>query len=281
MKRYATTLLAVVLALTLAGTTGCQRKVEVKTGTRTVCTYGEVISDDTRTIKVSAKDAGKFKVKTVTKTCDTHLKLEALYAAAQGDIASGDLAAAEKKLAEVVAADPTFRKAAVQIADIKAKKKPAADTPTPATPTPAAPATSTAPPEEGPVGPVESLLSWVPDSIPGYTAVGKPGSDALSVSREYVPTSKNGVVMCTIVAEQYRTEAEAQAALTKQVKRQYGGNASSFKVNGRNVYFGTSGRYAVIGFTNDAVMVAVEMMGTTDKPAGLKDELTAVAKSLP
>ncbi len=282
MKRLSAALFAVSLSLALVVSTGCQRQVEVKTGTRTVCTYGHVISDDTRTIKVAEKDAGKFKVTTVTKTCDKHAQAEQLYSDAQSDITKGDLPAAEQKLAQVIAIDSAFKRAARQLADIKAKKTPTADTGAVTPPGGSSPATST--PEGGgepPVGPVESLFKWVPDSIPGFAPAAKAGGDALSVSREYVPPSKGAVVMVTIVAEQFRDAAEAKTNLDRQLKRQYGGNAATVRVNGHDAYFGTSGQYAVIGFTDGAVMVAVEMMGRDGKPSALKDQIVGVAKALP
>ena len=83
MKRALTLALVLVLALSLTPLTACSRKVEVKSGKRVVCTYGEIVSDSVRTLQVPAADAGKYTVTTETVTCDRHKRAEALYAAAQ------------------------------------------------------------------------------------------------------------------------------------------------------------------------------------------------------
>lgn len=284
MRRFATTAISVVLALAVLGVTGCQSKVEVKTGTRTICTYGEVISDTTHVIKVPARDAGKYRVVTVTKTCDRHLKLEALYSSAQSDIASGDLVAAQKKLADVVAIDPTFRKAKTQLDQIVAKKRPSPDTATPISAvTPGTtPSTETTPGATDPVGPVASLLVWTPDSVPGFTPAGKAGADALTITREYLPSASSGVVTCVIVAEQFRDAEAAKAGLQSQVKQHYSAQSETVQVNSHTAYFGTDGRrFAVLGFTQGPVMVAIEMSGKQGQQAALKANLTELAKVLP
>ncbi len=271
--------LTLVLLTTLSAT-GCQRKVEVQSGTRTVCTSGEVISDNVTTIKVPANKAGAYRVNTVVVTCDKHAKAPTLYAEAQTALAAGDTKLAASKLAQVLALDPTYRKAKEQAASIAKGGKPAPDT----TPAPSAPTTVTTPitppkPGEDP-GTVGALGKWTPDTITGFAA-GKVLSDALTVSREYVPTGSSPTKGLVIVAEQFRTAADAKRGVEQQVKRTHGKDAATLSVNGHDAYFGTDGRrFAAIGFTDGAVMVALEL--TTDKsPQNLRSLAEQVAKQLP
>lgn len=279
MKRLVTTLLFLALAFAVVASAGCQKKIEVQTGTRTVCTYGESISQDVRTIKVPADKAGDYRVITVTKTCDRHRKLEALYGAAQLDLAKNDLAAAKSKLTQVVAGDPNFSHARSQLDQLNAGKKPAVDTGKPGG---SKPATSTpVPGGTNPSGPIEALLKWAPDSVSGFTA-SKPVLDAVSLSRQYEPGSSSSVVSMVIAAEQFRNPSAASTSFGSQVKGRYPRNASTLSVNGHAVYFGTDGRrFAVLGFTQGAVLVVVEMAGEQGGQAGLKDDLIRIAKQLP
>jgi len=294
MKRLVMALLAVSLSLAVVASVGCQKKADVKSGTRTICKYGEVISEDVDTIKVPADKAGGYRVTTVTRTCDRHRKLEALYAAAQLDITKNDLAAARAKLAQIVASDAGFKRAQQQLEQIDAKKKPTPDTggaqattkpgtgskPTKSAPAPG-PAPVPAPGGTNPTGPFESLLKWAPTSLTGYAGA-QPVLDPLSVSRQYRPGATSKTASLVIAAEQFRDSTAAKSALSSQVKTHYSRDASTVVVNGHSAYFGTDGRrFAVLSFTDGAVMVVVEMAQAPDQQAGLRDELVAVVKQLP
>jgi hypothetical protein len=273
---------ALLLALAIAGasTAGCQRKVEVQSGTRTVCTAGEVISSDVKTIKVPANKAGAYRVRTIVVTCDKHKELPILYSDAQTALAAGNTTLAATKLAQVLALDPTYRKAKEQAASIARGGKPAPDT----APSPSTGTTTTAPgtppkPGEAP-GTVGALGKWTPDTVTGFVA-GKPLSDALSVSREYVPSGSSAAQGMVIIAEQFRTAADAKAGLDRQVKRAYSKDGATITINGHDAYFGTDGRrFAAIGFTDGAVMVALELT-TAKSPANLRALAEQVAKQLP
>ena len=302
MKRLVMALLAVSLSLAVVASAGCQKKVDVKSGTLTICTYGEVISEDVATIKIPADKAGGYRVTTVTRTCDRHRKLEALYAAAQLDIIKNDLAAARTKLAQIVASDAGFRRAGQQLKQIDARKKPTPDTggtqittkpgtgsrPTTSAPTPGsapapgpAPAPVPAPGGTNPTGPVESLLKWAPASLTGYAGT-QPVLDATSMSRQYRPSATSKTASLVIAAEQFRDATAAKNALSSQVKSHYSRDESTVSVNGHSAYFGTDGRrFAVLSFTDGAVMVVVEMAQAPDQQAGLRDELVAVVNQLP
>lgn len=286
MKRYAAVLIAGSLAAALL-VPGCQRTVEVQTGTRTVCTAGELVSEDIKTIEVPLKDAVNYRVKTVTITCDTHSGLSKLYSEAQAAIAAGDLATAKDKLAQVVASNPAYRQAKQQLDEINAGKKPAPDTGGgsggdaggssgagggSAAPTGSATPTATAP---------TALTGWIPGTLSGWTAQ-KPTVDALSVAREYVPSGSSPAINLVIVAEQFSSEADAKKSIDQVVRARYGKDAANLTVNGHAAYFGTDGRsFAVIAFPAGKVMVALEMAAKSGAPKALRPQLEAAARQLP
>jgi len=281
MRRIGSLLALVALTVTLVSAGGCQKKIEVQSGVRTVCTYGEVVSTTVKTVSVPADKAGTYKVGTVTITCDRHKKLDALYAAAQADITAGDLDAAKLKLTQIVASDSGFRQASQQLSAINAGKKPTADTGA-KKPGSSNPATGTAKPgDDKPTGPIESMLRWTPDTLSGFTA-GKTKADALSLSRQYLPRSGTRIVSLVIAADQFRDAKAAGSALSTQVKLPYSKGASTVKVNGHSAYFGTDNtRYAILAFTQGSVLIQIEMAGEPGKQAALKSDLIAVAKQLP
>jgi hypothetical protein len=280
MRRFTSTLVVAAMAVALLTGTGCQKKIEVQSGTRTVCTYGEVVSNDVKTVSVAADKAGGYRVRTVTVTCDRHKKLEALYAEAQKDIASGDLKAAKLKLTQVLASDSAFRSAREQLRAINSGKKPTPDTGS--KPDTSKPTTSTPKPgDDQPTGPIQSMMKWAPDTITGFAA-SKTKADSMSLSRQYVPAAGSKAVALVIVAEQFRDAAAANAALKTQVKLPYSNGASTVTVNKHSVYIGTdSTRYAILAFTQGAVLVQVEMASKPGAQTGLKDALIAVGKQLP
>jgi len=271
--------LVAALVLSLGLVTGCQPKVQVKTGTRVVCTEGHVISQKVKTVEVPADEIASYRVKTVVRTCEMHAGVAAIYQDAQKAIATGDLKAAQDKLSQVVAADPAYRKAKAQLADIEAKKKPSVDTDD--TSKPVEDTTTKKPGDGDTATPAASLLRWAPDTIDGFTAT-KPIIDPLNIAREYSAASGR-VASFVIVAEQGKTPAGAQQALSYQVKQKYASDKDSITVNGHKAYFGTDGtRYAILGFTDGSVMVALEMTGKPgDSPKSLKSALVDAAKQLP
>jgi len=281
MSRLRSIALILVVAAMLLTASGCQRMVDVQTGTRVVDEQGRVVSENVRTVRVSTAEAGKYRVVTVTENSQA----EALYNAAQQDIAAGDTEAAAKKLAELLAVQPDYRNAKVQLAAIQAGKKVVADTggsggstggssggSSPSTPKP--PASKDSTPTAG------GLLRWIPE-LSGYRA-SKAAVDPLSVSRQYTPSSSGDLQSLVVVAEQFRNADAAKAALRSQVQSRYTGSDATFKIGGHNVYFGTDARqFAVIGFTDGAVMVAAEGMSASGSPKDLRGVLTEAVKQLP
>lgn len=265
---------AALLAALLAGS-ACQRMVDVQVGTRTVDSQGRVISQDIRTIRVPADQAASYHVTTITRP-DTQAQIVALYAEAQKAIAGGDLTTAKAKLDQLLKLTTDYRSAKAQSDAIKAGKKVTADTTAPKTTKPTPP-----PPSGEPTAVAGSLLQWVPDKVTGFSA-GKPSVDSLSVSREYTPASGSSAQSLVIVAEQFRTAADAKSALTSEVKNRYPKNAATLTVHGHSAYFGTDGRrFATIAFVSGSVMVAAEASPDSGAPSQLKSLLEKVVEQLP
>lgn len=274
-RRFA--LLLLTLVLLAPSLQGCGRKVKVETGSRVVCTYGHEISENVKTVEVSAKESSKYKVKVVTRTCARHERLEKLYDEAQAALKAGDTKTAQKKLEQVVGGDLAFRNATSQLDDIKAGKKPAADSSGGGTSSGA----KTDPGKGDISGPVGSLKKYVPDTLSGFAA--RPVlNDPNALIREYTPSGSSKAVLMTVVAEQERTSAVAKTMLTREVKDAYPRSASTVSAGSRSVYFGTDGSaYAAIGFTDGSVFVVYEMAAKPGvDPADLKTALIDAVKQI-
>jgi hypothetical protein len=279
VKRARAHAAALALAVALVAVTGCQHTVQVKTGTRIVDGQGRVVSEDVKTVSVPEGEAGKYRVVTLTQES----KLTGLYDEAQRAIAAGDLAAAEAKLAELLSISKPYRKAQEQLASIRAGKTVKADTGSSGGAGSSGGGSSGGstkpPPSAEPTAAPTGLARWTPDALSGFSA-GKMQLDPLSVSRQYADT-KGALAQLVIYAEQYRSAAEARKQLALQVKQRYPESPDSTTINGRTVYFGTDGQsFAAAGFTDGAVMVAIEGLPESGKPSGLKGRLMGVIEQL-
>ena len=280
MRRvFAGIALLVSLGLVLGG---CQRSVEVESGLTVTCTYGHEISDDVKTIKVPAKNASAYRVRKETRTCDRHLALEALYSEAQVALGTGDTKLAETRLAQILADDPTFRNAAQQREAIARGEKPAPDDSTVA-PAPTPPTASDPKPGDGDTsGPIGALEKYVPAALEGYTAQ-RASTDALVMSRNYVPDGSSQAVLFVIQAEQFRTAAEAKAALADTMRFATSKSASSQDINGHEVKLGDNGRdSSFAGFTDGSILVSMEMAAKSGvDPSKLKSSMIDAVRALP
>ena len=263
---------------------GCNRTVRVETGERIVCTYGEVVTDTIRTVEVPSDQAAKYKVVRETITCDRHKRLEALYGEAQAAIIASDLKTARTKLAEIVTTEPTFKNAQQQLDAIDEGKTPTVDTSVSATSGSGA-TTTPAPgstPSQGqqPVGPVATLSTLVPYTLPGYTST-PIIADVYTLTRQYLPAKSDPTDALVVVVEQYKDAAAAKAAIANDLGRSYTTNSSTVTVNGRSVYFGTDGhRLAIVAWNENGVIVAVEGSSKTGKPTALKAHLTSLVAAI-
>lgn len=276
MRRFSILATVALLLWTLAFAAGCQRTVEVQTGTRTVDAQGKVISENIRTIRVPADKAGEYRVVTITQREEGPGSIAALYAQAQKDIASGETTSAIEKLDKILKLTPDYRQAKTQRDALKQGKKATPDTGG----QPGGSKTTPPPPgqQEQTAG---SLLRWVPDNLSGFTAL-SPAVDSLTCTREYKPKAGSDAESLVIAVEQFRTADAAKLALKSQVKQRYPKSANAATIHGHDTYYGTDGkRFAVLAFTSGSVMVAVEASSDTGSPSGLESLLVGVVKQLP
>ena len=108
----------IVLAIVVLGFGYFLASTPVKVGTRVVCRYGHVISDNTRTIRVPWFLTDRFKVDEDRSVCSRHERAEKLYAKAQRQIVEKSLPEAKKTLEEVTQLDSNFKKTKSQISAI-------------------------------------------------------------------------------------------------------------------------------------------------------------------
>lgn len=282
MTRRFAALIALIALVSVIATgallSGCTKStVSVKTGERVMCTFGEEISSTVKTLRVDSSEAGKYSVRTRTVTCDKHAQLQKLYSEAQTALGTQDFTTAKAKLAEVVKLDATYKLASKQLDELENGGEPDPDE---TGGSPEEPAATDPGDQEKPEGPVASLLVYTPDSLSGFRAQ-KVGSDAFSVSRQYVPTAGGAISLLTIVAEQHRSAQAASAWLATYVKGPYSKSSSTVQVGGHSAYLATDGRrFAIIAWTNGQVVVAIEADAGAN-PAGAFEKLKAIAGGLP
>lgn len=277
-------LMTIALVAVGALLSGCGRTVQVQTGERITCTYGEVVTDTVRTVEVSADKAASYRVVSETITCDRHKQLESLYADAQAAIVAGDLATAREKLVEVITIEPLFKNARRQLDSIDDGERPTPDTgassgSTSTAPTPP-PASNGSGADQKPIGPVASLSSWVPETLPGYTST-PIVADVYSLTREYVPGAGAPTYALVAVVEQYKDATAAKRAIKGELGRSYPVGGTTTTVAGRAVYFGTDGRSrAIAAWNENGVVVAIEGAAKSGSPAGLKSHLSALVAAI-
>lgn len=277
MKRLVVALLALLLFSSAALTTGCkQRTVTVRSGEVVICTAGEVLEDSTEELDVPADEVAKYSVSTRVITCDRHGSLADLYADAQRLLDAGDADGAREKLASIVDRDPAYRNAKQQLADIDAGNKPSADAGTPPAETPDTPATPDTPDDEV-VGPIATLINYVPDSLDGYSAQ-EIIVDPVVLTRFYLPVSKDADQL--VISAEQMADAKAAQASVDALKGTYPLNTAAVDLGGTKAYFGTQGGFAVVGFAQGAVFVSVELHAAKGDGKALKNVVVAVATAI-
>lgn len=279
MRRVLVVLLALFVLTAAAMTAGCKtRTVTVRSGEVVICTAGEILEDTTEELDVPADEVADYSVTTKVITCDRHGNLADLYAEAQALLDAGDSEGAREKLASIVDRDPAFRNAKQQLADIDAGKKPSTDTGTPpADETPDTPATPDAPGSDEVVGPIATLINYVPDSLSGYSAQ-EIIVDPVMLTRFYLPVS-NDADQLVISAEQTVDATTAKAAV-EAAKSSYPLNAATVDLGGTKAYFGTQGGFAFVSFAQGAVFVSVELHAAKGDGKALKNVVIAVATAI-
>jgi hypothetical protein len=292
MRRVWTLLVVLMLGAGLLVLPGCKKQmVTVETGEIVICTYGEIVSDTTEEIEVPADEVAKHGVTTTVVTCDLHQKLEALYEAAEKAIAEGDEEAAERAFAEIAEIDSSYRDAAGRLAALRAGGTGAAaaggtsaggtapDGTTPGGTTPGGTTPSTPGDDEGPVGPIANLTTYIPDRLPGFVGQ-RIYSDPFVLFRDYLPESPGKIVQMAVEVEQFKDNAMARQNLDERVRTRYNSNGQDLKIGSLDGYFGTRPGFAGLAFTEGPVFVLLEVYTTSANPAEHRDAMVAAARAM-
>jgi hypothetical protein len=271
--------------------------VTVASGEIVLCTNGEIVSDTTEEIDVPADEVAEHGVTTEVITCDLHEKLDALYAEAEKALSDGDAASAERAFAEITEADGSYRDAASRLADLRAggtaaaggaaaggetadRTSPGGSTPGANTPgTPGGSTPSTPGDDEGPVGPIANLTTYIPDRLPGFVGQ-RIYSDPFVLFRDYLPESSGKIVQLATEVEQFKDNNYARANVDSRVKTRYASDGQAVTIGSLDGYFGTRPDFAGLAFTEGPVFILLEVYTTSSNPAEHKSALVAAARAM-
>lgn len=265
-------LLAVPLVIIMFG-----EKVQVRTGTKIICTYGEVLKDSTRREWAFKWQADRYHVTYRRMLCQRHRTAEQLYARALKAVKSKDLRTAKDIFGEVAAIDPAFKDVGKQLQKLGVTPPPAdggSNSSNSSGGSSTKPGTSNKP-GSGSTNPSGPLVSQLPKTISGYRLTNDWGGD-LGAGQTWVPTAKKDIQMLTIALEQTGSDAGATSRI-KMYKRSYSENARNLTIDGRPTYFGTDGRaFAVLLWHRGGVVYEMEVQ-TEGKPADARSPLSGIA----
>ncbi len=269
-------LLAVPLLILMFG-----EKVRVRTGTKIICTYGEVLKDSTRTEWVFKWQSDRYHVTYRRMLCQRHRTAEQLYARALKAVKAKDLRTAKDIFGEVAAIDPAFKDVGKQLQKLGVTPPPvpgSASGSNSSSNSGGQPGSDNKPggsSQGGTTNPSGPLVSQLPKTVSGYRLTNDWGGD-LGAGQTWVPTSKKDIQMLTIVLEQTGSDAGATSRI-KMYKRSYSENARNLTIEGRPTYFGTDGRaFAVLLWHRGGVVYEMEVQ-TEGKPANARSPLTSIA----
>lgn len=255
--------------------------VTVKTGKMVLCTQGEVVSDDTREVRVPADEVGRHGVKTEVITCERHARLAALRAEVEKALKAGDLAAARVSLEEIVELDPSDGGSAAKLQQVVAGKKPTSgSTDDPPDDDRNPNVDSNDPHDDGPdPGPVGSLMGYVPDNLTGFVAQAVV-ADPFVLWRDYLPVKPGKVEALVVMAEQHGTEQEVREVITRDVESYYPDGSADVTVAGKAAYFGTRDSLAVLALADGSVRLVLEMQCSDDEPTALRSTIIKTAEEI-
>lgn len=281
MKRWIAVGLLAVVALTAVALVAFNRKVQVSSGTRYVCTYGEALGSDVRTIWVSPKDVAKYAVRTKRITCSRHREAEALYLRAQQRLSEGDVKGAGSDLAAVIKLDASFKQASSQLQQIKQGKKPPSDGAAKGgPPQPPIPATSTVDPGTAPSPAMDAYRDLVPDDIAGFTAEAI-STEAESLTRSYVPRDKSRYDQLVIMVQQCGSTAASREFVDGAIRSAYP-SGTSVTVSGMSGWFGVNGSgFAALAVVRGEAAVVLELHVTRVPAKSLEQDLRGLTAKLP
>ncbi len=276
-------------------------KVKVRTGTRIVCKYGELIKDNTKEIRVPKDQADEYHIVTLRKLCKKHQKLESLQKAANDALKSGNEEGAQEIIEKIVKEEPKLKEEVKKntgderaqldaIKDaliqqqaksiIELEGKPSSN-PTsqqnanipnpPKTEEPSQPPSNVAQPEI-------ILTSLLPVSISGYTT----GSLSFGTNyavRDFQPEDTREIEFLLITVHLEENEEEAKKFIEKVSKVAFSYDARTVKIDAKSAYFGTDETtYANLSWYDDRIAYEVQMMSAVGKPKALYDHIVNIGE---
>lgn len=279
-RRPAQVLLCVAAALVvgalLLSSCGRTSEVDVQTGMKTICVYGETLDDTVRTIKVPEPQAKKYRVITKRVLCDKHRLAQKYYEQGQALAKQGKYPEALKAFKKAAEYDPDFKDVTAWIAsggksgDSSAASNGSSNSNGSGSGSSSS-GVSTA-----------AWLSWFPGTDAEYTAstVAKdPLRDAQTAQRNYMPKPARSrtVAALVITLYKYRTAAKAKAFVARTSRNGFPFNSKTMS-SFHNAYFGTRGPNATLAWVVKDVVVEMVMQSTENKPATLSNHMLQVAK---
>lgn len=296
---------ALILSLIFALTACKEATAKVRTGTRVVCKYGDLIQDSTKEIRVSKTQVDKYHVITLRKLCKKHEKLENLQRAAREALEAGDEAEAEEIIQKIVSEEPRLRAEAKKKAgDEKAQLEVIEDVlvkqeaeSTVKLEGQAASNSSNLPRPEGTgsPAPVEAqglpnsssettelevdIGSLIPVSITGYYSGSLSAGTNFAV-RDFQPKGGNKDVEFLLITLHLQENEEGSKRFIERVSKvAFPQDAQMVTIDGKSAYFGTDGStYGNLSWYEDKIVYEVQMMSATGEPKELYDYIVNIGK---
>ncbi len=310
LTRPKTKYVAIPLAiLILFGLAFAFQPVKVRVGERTVCRYGEVVTDKTRLVTIPRLFAGFYQVKTNRITCAKHRTCERLYEDASRAIANGDLKTAGVILSTIKKRDPDFKSLGMKI-DAVNKELTAAgldpiDTGSGSSSSSSSSGSSnsgssgslnsgeqggesgggnqsgTEPPAESDGTPTYTyLLDLLPVDLSGYYLFDEKWAD-LDANRLFMPEGTSSITVLTLMVDLTGNADTSKTFIDNEVRRYYSGNKdNNVQVGNKKCYFGTyTDKSAILAWPRGGIVYRIEMQSNSH-PENLKDDLIEIAKKV-
>lgn len=306
-----------VVALLAFSLSSCEEKVKVKTGMLRVCKYGEVIEDNTKTLKVAKSEAKKYSVSKNIELCDKHRKIESLYRTALEAEASGEEAQAREAIEKAARQDPSLKPALKEsdsqkqlskIADVLNKQaKDASRVINKIAAQPEAsqsvqnvqsqPSTESSNSLGGASGSSSDSdqnqgqnqgqataidpKSLLPASILGYESGPVNWGDDWA-NRDFLPPKGKGVESALVEIIVTQSSQAAQDRVNDVHSKLYYSDGESLKVKGGEAHFGTNEtNYASLAYAQGKVVFTVLLLTGSGNPVELKSETVSIAEQIP
>jgi len=257
--------------------------VPVKIGSKTVCRYGHVIKDDTRTVRLPWFLADIFEAKTTKTVCAKHEKCEKLYADAQRKIADGELEEAKTTLNEVQELDEGFKQTSSQLKAIEQAGSSSGSS---------SGSSGSSSNNSGSANPGGNTPPTIPIDLPallpqgnisGYTR-GTLVTDENTAQVDYLPdaNTRQKINSLLITVRKMKDKTAANNFINNVSKKVYPNDQESPTIKGKTAYFGTNIHgLATLSWADGILVYEIIMRSTTFEPAKLYDDIIDITDYFP